>query len=90
MTARGRSATRAGLVAAIGFLLLDAVLLGLAGIWMDRPILIFWGVVFAGGAACMPWVWRRYLAQLGELDDARRAMRKEVEGLRGSLRNGRG
>ena len=90
MTARGRSATRAGLVAAIGFLLLDAVLLGLAGIWMNRPILIFWGVLFAGGAACMPLVWRRYLAELGELDAARRAMRKDVADLRGTLRNGRG
>lgn len=86
---RGRSAIRAGLVAAIGFLLLDAVLLGLAGFWMDRPMLIFWGIVFAVGAGFMPLVWRRYLEQLVQLDDARRAMREEVDELRGTLRNGR-
>ncbi len=86
----GRSAARAGLFAAVGFLLLDAILLALAGVWMDRPSLIFWGILFAAGAACMPLVWRRYLAHLGELDQARRAMREEVEDLRGTLRNGRG
>lgn len=83
-----RSVARAGLVAAVGFLLLDAVLLALAGVWMDRPILVFWGVLFAAGAAGMPFVWRWYLADLVELDDARRTMRRKVEDLRVELRDG--
>lgn len=85
----GRRAVRAGLVAAVGFLLLDAVLLILAGVWSDRYVLVFWGVVFVAGAVGVTFLWRRYLSHLGELDAARRDMRDEVEQLRLTFRDGR-
>jgi hypothetical protein len=74
------------MVAAVGFLLLDAVLLGLAAVWARRPLLFFWAAVFAAGAVGVFVVWRRYLMHLGELDAQRRDMRVEVERLRAAAR----
>ncbi|GBD31270.1 MAG: hypothetical protein KatS3mg081_0972 [Gemmatimonadales bacterium] len=85
---RGRSNVRAGLVAAVGFLLLDAVLLVLAGWWSGRAGLVVWGAVFFLGAVGVVVVWRRYLAHLGELEAARRAARKEVDRMRIALKEG--
>ncbi len=79
---------RAGMVAAVGFLLLDAVLLGLAAVWGRRPVLFAWAAVFAIGAVGVLLLWRRYLKQLGELSDQRRAMKQEVERLRDAVRKG--
>lgn len=72
---------RALTIFAAGFLLLDAVLLVLAGVWTSRVGLIVWGVVFAGASIGVVALWRRYLAQLGELDRARAALRQEVRRL---------
>ncbi len=66
---------------AAGFLLLDAVLLVLAGVWTARAGLIVWGVVFAGASVGVVVLWRRYLARLVELDQARAALRHEVRRL---------
>ena len=66
---------------AVGFLLLDAVLLVLAGVWTSRAGLIVWGVVFAGASVVVVVLWRRYLARLVELDQARAALRQEVRRL---------
>jgi hypothetical protein len=72
----------------VGFLLLDAVLLVLAGWWSGRVALVVWGSVFLCGAGGVILVWRRYLAHLGEVDAARRAVRAEVDRLRIALREG--
>lgn len=70
----GRSLT----ILAAGFLLLDAVLLALLGIWTSRPGLVAWGIVFGVGAVGVVIMWRHYLRRLGELDDARHALRREI------------
>ena len=44
-----RRAARAVTVLAAGLLLLDAVLLVLAGVWAGRPWLIVWGALFGAG-----------------------------------------
>lgn len=73
----GRSLT----LFAAGFLLLDAVLLVLAGVWMDRVALIVWGVLFGGATVGVIVLWRRYLRRLDELDEARAAFRLEADRL---------
>lgn len=67
--------TRAVTIFAVGFLLLNAVLL----VMIDR---IVWAAVCAGVAllAVIGWFWfRRAMAQLA---DARKEMKREVESLR--------
>jgi hypothetical protein len=52
---------------AVGFLLLDAVLLFLAGLWSGRPVLMLWGVGFGAAAVIvfLSWGWyRRHLKEL--------------------------
>ena len=66
---------------AVAFLLLNAVLLGWAGIGMHRPWLVVAAtflVILAG---------RRYRRIVAELQDERRDMKREVESLRELLRN---
>ena len=67
---------------AVGVLLLDAVLLGLAAVLLNRPTL--WLLVLACLAlAAVAWlVWRRYLRRLAELERARRELRAAAESLR--------
>ena len=77
---------RAGVVAAVGFLALDAVLLVLAGVWMDRPALVVWGGVFVALAAVPLILWRRYLRHLDGVRTARRDMAEEIRHLRTTLR----
>jgi hypothetical protein len=80
-------AVRAGAVAAVGFLLLDAVLLAIAGAEARRPVLLLWSAVLAGAAAGVVVLWRRYVLRLRELDAQRRAMRMEIEHLRAVVGN---
>lgn len=80
---------RAGVVAAVGFLALDAVLLVLAGAWMDRPGLVVWGGVFALLAAVPVLLWRRYLKHLEDVRTARRAMAEEIRHWQTALREPR-
>jgi len=87
VTTHRAPAVRAGAVAAVGFLLLDAVLLGLAAAWSARPLLFLWAALLAVGAGGVLVLWRRYLAHLSQLDTQRRAMRLEIEDLRATFRN---
>ena len=82
-----RGPVRAGVVAAVGFLALDAVLLVLAGAWMERPSLVIWGAVFGLLAAVPVMLWRRYLKDLDDVHAARRAMAEEVRHLQQVLRD---
>lgn len=89
-SASERRTVRVGLVAAVGFLLLDAALLALAGCWSARVVFFIWGAVFLVGAVLVIAIWRRYVAHLGELDAARREARSEVEKLRVALKGRQG
>ena len=75
---------------AVGMLLLDAVLLSLAGIWY-RSWLFIPAVLCALGAVATIVLWRRYVRRMAELQvivEARRAeMRKEVESIRDLLQS---
>jgi len=70
-------------------LVLDAVLLMLAGLWSARPWLIAWGVVFAAGAIGVLVLRRRHVKRLEELADARNALRGELGNLAKTLRDQR-
>lgn len=72
---------RALAIAAIGFLLLDAALLIVAGVEFDRVWLVVWGAVCAVGSGAVVLIWRRYLARLAELDREREALRAELKQL---------
>lgn len=77
---------RAGVVAAVGFLALDAVLLAWAGWWTHRPALILWGVLLAGLIAVPLRLWRRYRRRMDEVRAARHAMAQEARHLQMALR----
>ncbi|HEY2825504.1 MAG TPA: hypothetical protein VGI83_08170 [Gemmatimonadales bacterium] len=79
-----RAGGRALVIIAVGFLALDAVLLIMAGVWSDRWALTAWGAGFGIAAFAVVALWRRYLRQLVDLDDARRALAGEIERLRRS------
>jgi prepilin signal peptidase PulO-like enzyme (type II secretory pathway) len=74
-------------VLAAGLLALDAVLLGLAGLWSARLGLLVWGALFGAGAIGVLVLRRRYVKRLEELDDARRALRGELGDLAKTLRD---
>ena len=82
MKAPRPSPSRTLTTVAVGFLLLDAVLLSLAGVMFDRPLLLVPAGVCAGAAALVVLGWRRYRRTLAELEEARRDMKREVESLR--------
>ena len=67
---------------AVGFLSLDAVLLGYGGIVWGRPSLVVGGAVCALGSVFVVLAWRRYRRTLAELDAARGEMKREVESIR--------
>ena len=77
------------MIFAAGFLLLDAVLLALAGVWLARPALLVWGVLFAAGGVGVTLLWRRYLVRLGELDEARAALRLEIRRISRTIQDAR-
>lgn len=76
--------TRVLLVVAVAVLLLDAVLLMLAGVWSDRIGLVAVGGVSVIIAAGLLLSWRRYLKRLADIDVARHDLKNEVKEL-GSL-----
>ncbi len=65
-------------VLAVGFLLLDGLLLGLAGLWGERLDLLLWALGFGLAAAGVLWLRRRYLQRLAEVERAREALRREL------------
>jgi uncharacterized membrane protein YccC len=71
---------------AVGFLLLDAVLLVWLGLELGRGRLVVGGVVCALGAAAVVVLWRRYRRTLADLDVSRREMKAEAEEIRRLLR----
>jgi hypothetical protein len=71
---------------AVGFLLLDAVLLVWGGLELKRPGLLWGGIVCAGAAAAVVVVWRRYRQTLQDVDQGRREMKAEAEALRQLLK----
>ncbi|HXV89926.1 MAG TPA: hypothetical protein VD707_01070 [Gemmatimonadales bacterium] len=77
-----RTPSRALTTIAVGVLVLDAALLAIAGVALDR-----WSLL-VGGAACSVLAllvalgWRRYRRTLTEIESARREMRRDVESIR--------
>jgi len=67
---------------AVGFLLLDAILLGYGGLALGRPLLVVWGGVCLVAALLVVLWWRRYRRVWSDLERARRDMRAEVESIR--------
>jgi len=70
----------------VGFLALDALLLGYLGVALSRPLVLASGGVCAVGAVLVVVGWRRYRRALAELDGARQAMRAELESIRDLLK----
>jgi beta-lactamase regulating signal transducer with metallopeptidase domain len=66
----------------VGFLLLDALLLGYSGIALHRVMLVVWAGVFLVAAVLVVLGWRRYRRVMSELERARREMRTEAESIR--------
>jgi hypothetical protein len=69
-------------IIAVGFLELDGVLLGLAGLWRhDWALLVPGsGLAIAGGMVLL--YWRRHRRRLEEIAAVRREVRGEVQALR--------
>ncbi len=70
---------------AVGFLLLDAVLLIYSGAALGRMTLVVWGAVFFVSAGLVVIGWRRYRRLMADLEQARRDMRAEIESIRALL-----
>ena len=65
-------------VLAVGFLLLDGVLLLLAAMWSRRVSLALWGIVFVLGDAGVGVYWRYHTRRLSELRQALQAEAMEL------------
>jgi len=63
---------------AVGFLLLDAALLGVAGIWDGRPLLLGASVLCLVLVVIVLGLRRRYVRQLADIRRARAALRQEL------------
>lgn len=79
---RGRFAT----YVAVGVLILDGVLLGLAGLWGGRGGLVVAGVVCLALAGLVVKAWQRHQARLRELAAVRRDVADEARALRELVR----
>jgi hypothetical protein len=71
---------------AVGFLLLDAVLLVWLGLELSRGGLVAGGIVCTLTAGAVVLGWRRYRRTLTDLDAHRREVRAEVEAIRDLLK----
>jgi sensor domain CHASE-containing protein len=67
---------------AVGFLSLDALLLGYAGLVWHRPLLLTAAAACGVGVVLVVAAWRRYRRTLEELEAARRDMKNEVASIR--------
>jgi hypothetical protein len=79
---RAHPASRPLTLLAFGFLLIDAVLLTLAGLWSQRGALLVLGAVFGLAAVGVLVYWRAHQKRLAEIDEARRKLKAEAEALR--------
>ena len=66
----------------VGFLLLDALLLGYGGLALQRMKLVVWAGVFLVAAVLVVLGWRRYRRVMSELERAQGEMRAEAESIR--------
>jgi hypothetical protein len=70
----------------VGFLLLDALLLGYSGLALHRVMLVVWSGVCFLLAVLVVLGWRRYRRRyrslMAELEQARRDMQAEAESIR--------
>ena len=73
--------------AAVGFLLLDAVLFAFAALTFNRLLLLIPAAICAAAGGLVVVAWRRYRRTLLELEEARREMKREVEALRELLQS---
>lgn len=71
---------------AVGFLVLDGVLLLFAGMWGRRTGPTVGGLACLVGAGIVWALWRRHRRAVAELAEARRAVRDEARALRDLLR----
>jgi hypothetical protein len=71
---------------AVGFLVLDGLLLLLAALWSRRPGPGIGGLVCLAAAAGVVALWRRHRRRLNELQEARRALAAEARSLQALLR----
>ncbi len=81
---RGRALT----FVAVGFFLLDGVLLLCAGLWGRQFSALVGGLLCLGAAAGVVWLWRRHQRAVAELAKARREVQEEARALRALLRSG--
>ncbi len=79
---RGRALT----LVAVGFLLLDGVLLLFAGVWGRQAGPLAGGILCLGAAGGVVLLWRRHRRRVAELAEARRAVQEEARALRALLR----
>lgn len=83
---RGRALT----FVAVGFFLLDGVLLLCAGLWGRQGSATVGGLLCFGAAGGVVWLWRRHQRAVAELAEARREVQEEARALRELLRSGPG
>ena len=79
--------SRAPTTVAVGFLLLDALLLAYSGLALGRRWLVFWGAVCLVAAVLVVFGWRRYRRAMTDLERARREIRAEVDSIRELLQS---
>lgn len=79
---RGRIVT----LFAVGLLVLDGVLLLLAGVWGRRIGPAIGGILCLSGAMLVRFFWRRHRRSMVELAEARRQLKAEAHALRDLLR----
>jgi len=80
---------RAVATLAVGFLLLDAVLLTWFGLDLSRRSLVAGGITCGLAACAVVLMWRRYRRTLAELAVRRREMKAEVDALRDLMKEKR-
>ena len=82
-----KSPSRAPATLAVGFLVLDALLLALAGVLGARPLLIVLAAACALAALFVVILWRRYRRTYFELDAARQDVQREIASIRELLQS---
>ena len=85
MSGRPRTPSRALTTFAVGFLLLDGVLLTYSGLALHRTMLVVWGVACVVAAGLVVLGWRRYRRAMADLEQARGELRAEAESIRDLL-----